>query len=507
MIIRWHVDWVNTNGFIHSLSWAAMNDIQYRMGVSNLYHWLIAFLLLICLCGSAVARLVDSQSRSREVFTPAELNSDLDTMMRTLEEVHPDLYQRTSRAEIAAARRELEASLTSPLTQREFYLFVARLVARFNDGHTNVVQAPEAWRSFLIGGGLVFPFDLKYSVAGLKVARNYSDEPGITAGDVVVSINDSNAKDLFGLFLKEVSGEKPAYRISVVELLLGRFLWFHGVTDPYTIRYRSHSTGRLKTLTIRGLTNQVRVERQRQANPQTVGYRYEVLPGGVGYLEFRAMSGTPPAFRTFLEDVFKQIRDSHTSGLIVDLRKNSGGESAVGEELLSFITDKPYKTADRKEWKVSKPYKEFLGRAELGRQGKEYLNAAEGSVLIYRANLTKPRENPLRFNGPVCFLIGPGTFSSAVMLANAVGDFKLATLIGEETGGVPNEFGETYDFRLPNSGIVVTVSSAVWVRANGDANDRRGVMPDIPSKRTARDLERGVDTVLEFARLWVRQQQ
>lgn len=54
-------------------------------------------------------------------------------------------------------------------------------------------------------------------------------------------------------------------------------------------------------------------------------------------------------------------------------------------------------------------------------------------------------ESP-HFDGPVCFLIGSRTFSSAVMLANGVGDFHLAMLIGEETGGHPTAFGEHMGF-------------------------------------------------------------
>jgi len=215
------------------------------------------------------------------------------------------------------------------------------------------------------------------------------------------------------------------------------------------------------------------------------------------------MSGEPEAFRTFLDDTFRQLSGHAIQGLVVDMRQNSGGDSSVGEELLSYITDKPYKMADRKEWKVSQQYKDYLRESPTDGSASRYRKAAVGEILTYAGQTTKPRDNSLRFKGAVCFLIGPRTFSSAVMLANAVGDFKLATLIGEETGGTPNEFGEVYTFKLPNSGIAVSISSARWVRANGDATDRHGVMPDIAVKASSDDRVRGIDAVLERAREWI----
>jgi C-terminal processing protease CtpA/Prc len=88
-------------------------------------------------------------------------------------------------------------------------------------------------------------------------------------------------------------------------------------------------------------------------------------------------------------------------------------------------------------------------------------------------------------------LIGRQTFSSAVDLADAIKTYKLATLVGEETGGRPNGFGEAYVFRLPKSQLAVSVSSARFIRASGDTADHRGVVPDVaagPSELAASTL-------------------
>lgn len=100
----------------------------------------------------------------------------------------------------------------------------------------------------------------------------------------------------------------------------------------------------------------------------------------------------------------------------------------------------------------------------------------------------------------MCVLIGPQTFSSAADFADAVKTYHLGTLIGQETGGRPNGFGEAYVFRLPRSQLAVSVSSALFVRASGDTSDHRGVVPDVSIAPTAADRQGGRDPVRDTAK-------
>jgi len=448
-----------------------------------------------------------AQSTAEKRFTPEEMSEDLSFMLRTFEEVHPNLYYYTPKTEIDVLKAEIIRSLTKPLTEREFFPMTARLAAKFGDGHTNA-SAPPSRRNYLNNGGLTFPFDIKRTTRGIIVRQSYADNSALGSGDRILSINGVEVDQLFGQLLNEVSGETLAYRTVLVENSFKPMLWTHQIWPPFKIEYESKKTGKRQTETVQGMTSQVLTQRQQGASSQgqNIPYRYQDLAGGIGYLNFRSMGGDRAAFEAFLEVTFKLIKSEKVKGLIVDLRENSGGNSALGESLLSYLTNKPYKMADRKEWKVSRPYREYLkGNPRLGPNPK-YMEAKDGEIIVSKGELRTPPNNSLRFNGQVCFLIGPYTFSSAMMLANAVGDFKLATLIGEETGDPPNSFGEVYSFNLPNSKLSVNVSSAQFVRANGDGKDKHPVLPDIGVTLTENDLERQVDTVLEFAKKWVLQQ-
>lgn len=89
----------------------------------------------------------------------------------------------------------------------------------------------------------------------------------------------------------------------------------------------------------------------------------------------------------------------------------------------------------------------------------------------------------MRFNGPVAVLIGPATFSSANMLANAIKDFKPAVLIGESTAEPADDLGEIFPFMLPETHIVACGAVKMFTRATGDEKDFSGIQPDTGKAR------------------------
>lgn len=449
-------------------------------------------------------------------FTTTELKSDLDFMMQTLQEVHPDLYYYVPKEEFVAFKAELEKQLTEPMTRREFYPFVARLAARLGDGHTSAIYPHEEWKDFVEKDGRVFPFDVDISENGWRVTHSYSHS-NVQPGDWIVTINQRPVSSLYSDFLQMISGEKLTFKRASIERRLQLMLWLHGIHPPFHIEFLKENTGQPFQIEVNGVTmKQIRTQRQNRGGKQKKYYTYRLLEENIGYIDFRSMRDLK-AFEKFLKQTFEQMHETGVRGLIVDLRKNGGGSTTLGRALLSYITDKPYRFVARMEWKVSRQLKQHLRNflpawvrwlplQYVHPMGRKIWTTPEGEIAVWQSEPERPPANPLRFEGPVCVLIGPSTFSSAMKLANAIADFDLATLIGEETGGNPNAFGESYIFDLPNTWLQVTVSTKRFVRANGDAASRGGVMPHIKIEQSVEDLTKGVDTTLEFAKKWILQQ-
>ncbi len=450
------------------------------------------------------------------LYTPGEVRADVDWLFARIEDAHPSPYTVTSKPEMARHRAQLIGDLSRPLPRGAFGPALSRLVARLGDGHTGVWTPEEVW-CHLGAGGRLFPLRLDWDGERVIVdaQRPFFSQGGIAdpaAGAEILAINGYPARPMFERMTEQQSGELPAWRRGQVEAELAVHLYFNGILAPFRVRYRPPG-GQPREVTLEG----ARVERPARS-PARVPATYRELPSRIGYIDFsrldRDLSG---ALASFLERTFTEIRRREVRGLIVDLRRNGGGAEALGGMLLDHVTDRPYTFHGAVVRKASRTWREGLaGQAPwwvpIGLMVRllapadlvEAWRSPDGRVLTFKdAALHRPPPNPLRFHGPVCFLIGPRTFSSAGGLANAIADFKLATLMGEATGQAVNAYGEAILIRLPRTRILASISTSQLVRANGDATTRGPVQPDIEVRQPPTHAG---DAVLERAQAWVLEQ-
>lgn len=77
-------------------------------------------------------------------------------------------------------------------------------------------------------------------------------------------------------------------------------------------------------------------------------------------------------------------------------------------------------------------------------------------------------------------------------------DFKHLTdavVIGEETAGKPNHFGEVRSFQLPGSKLTVAYSTKYFQRTDEDVST---ITPDVKIEMSFADFTKGVDPVYEW---------
>ena len=158
-------------------------------------------------------------------------------------------------------------------------------------------------------------------------------------------------------------------------------------------------------------------------------------------------AGQLPAFGDFEAKVLSTIRSGKMRKLVFDLRFNTGGSSAQFTGLVRKLV----------------------------------------------------AEQSLRSDLKIYCVIGRSTFSSGIL--NAL-DLKLmmgACLLGEQTAGKPNHFGEVRSFTLPKSGIEVRYSTKYFKMME---EDMPTLAPDVVLELSVDDYVNGIDPVLE----WVRKQ-
>ena len=420
-------------------------------------------------------------------MTRADLRKDIETIIQTIESVHYNPYLYTNKQTFLQYRDSLLSTLPPDISAEDAYITLNLLTARLDDGHTQV-RLPAGVKDSLHNSA-VFPF----RTTRLYIAENLSRNHRLQKGDSLISINDRNADSLYRLALS-CNGGLPSSRQSEADDHFYQYLYALGIQSPFRIRYYSMEQHITDTITVAGIPFS---DLRSQAANAWAGkdYYFQRLDKNIAYINFRNMQNIK-AFRQLLDSSFSDIRKRPVTGLIVDLRENGGGDSDLGELLLSYITDKSFRLSAGKYWKVSADYKIFMRSNRKDWSKKEYRtyqSARDGSVLEEKYAAHLPAPNPLRYRGPVFVLTGAGTFSSANMLADAIKTYHLATLIGQPTGEATNDFGEVYTF-TPRICLTVTTTTTFDLGANGNSQALMPVNPDILIKEEA-----GKDNALEYA--------
>jgi len=444
-------------------------------------------------------------------YSPGELKQDLNFLMQTLEQMHPNLYCYTPGSIIAREKKRIEQELTIPMSRIDFYLKVAPLVAMLNDGHTKIYPPYEEYYDFLSKGGLIFPFDLDFREGKAIVAANYSSDSLIASGSELLSINRIPITDISERLLRLISGEKMQGKPGYLEEFFPQLLWLvYKFEQEFEIEFISESDGNKYDSTIRGVDYSTIQSKRKSDAANNVYYSYASFPDEkIGIINLRRFVD-PDQFNVFLRETFTKIQQEKITDLIIDLRENPGGYSDLEDPLLSYLTDKAVINFRHFQIKASRQIKKYYRRTlrwYLKWLPFQYIHptwrkvwiAPEGSLVdIYHAP-EKPAENSLRFKGAVYLLIGPNTYSTAQGFVAKVQDFKLGTLIGEETGGIVSSFGASVPFDLPHTRLWVFVAHKRIYRPSGKF-DGRGVVPDIEVKTSPGDRQKGIDTVLEYTK-------
>ena len=439
--------------------------------------------------GSALMREIHPPLAPSELDRPVPadaLRDDLTLLLQTLDEVHPGAYERLPRETFVRSIDSLAAALDGPRTRRDFFLAVQPVVARLRDGHTSV-QYPSGEESRLQRrGAAAFPLVVSLR-GGHVVARNAAG--GVAAGDTLRAIDGLAGRVWAGRVLGLVSGESAAQQEAFAE---SDFALYHALLDPDggpfgvtvgTVTYR-----------LDGVTlDSVRAARRALGGG---GRRsYATRPDGVGVLTVPTFGVALDRFAAFLDGAVAQARADSARALVVDVRRNPGGDSRNVEALVDRLTAAPYRIASRTEHRRSRQYgrywpKKFIGSRvvrgllhvvpvhRLHPASRRYYAARIGTDVVTDIPLHEPDLGLARFPGPVAVLTSAYSASGAVVLAATVQDHGLGVVVGEETGQWATMHGEPYYFELPNARLLVGVSTYRIVRPSG-SEAPGGVAPDV----------------------------
>jgi hypothetical protein len=221
-----------------------------------------------------------------------------------------------------------------------------------------------------------------------------------------------------------------------------------------------------------------------------------------------------PVLKDYLASSIQDINRQGITNLIIDLRYNGGGETELCKQLLYFLTPRtnlldsrefeynpkvlayydPEKSREIRLWYLKKfgtepPSGQLLRTPDQERPFFYDITDRKSPYYI-------PPDRPV-FSGKIIVLANQDTHSAASLLAGLMQDNRLAVIVGTTTADNPTGPTGMTPFKLPHSGILVSLPTEYDERAlpsNGDI-----LRPDYWVENSMADSEVGRDAVFEKA--------
>jgi len=471
--------------------------------------FLLVFLFVITLKQN-IALPIEEESNETK-YPPEQLIEDLDYLFTTLESIHPDLYFYTPKDTIDLYRNAVIAKLDKPKTLLEFWKLITPVVVKLKDGHTGLYFPYIVRNNYLDNEAALFPFDITADSNRLFIKKNYTSDSLIGINSEILSINNIPVRRILQKMRIYHNGE----RLSFIDLKVSAYFKYYlralyNIEEPYQIDFISVEDGKSFIKSYKGITLTGFKTLSGTENSSVQPYSfYKIDDRKVGVIDFRSMKNLNN-FKTFLDSTFRIILNDSIEDLIIDIRKNGGGNSMLADYLLSHFNEKPYTQATQMDIKVSKQSRKQFRKmifkwytyplypiAYFNSHTRPILFGKKGKIATYKSEPEQHIIDDLFYNGRVYLLTGPMTFSSANILTTIIKCYNMGTIIGEETGGLTIAFGDIIYYELPNTKLRGGCSFKKFYHPCGK-EDNHGVIPDIEIKQNPADVRKGIDSVLEF---------
>jgi len=188
---------------------------------------------------------------------------------------------------------------------------------------------------------------------------------------------------------------------------------------------------------------------------------FEIKNGNIGYL--RVMQFNEKTQREFAKYA-KEMEDRNFSGIILDLRGNPGGYLDASIDMAGYWVKK--------------------GDVIVGERYSDKESKYERS------------EGPAIFNGMLTVvLVNGGSASASEIVAGALRDHDLATVIGEQTFGK----GSVQDFQIFDDGSALKLTVSEWLTPNGVNINEEGITPDVIVEQDFENEKVGEDVMIQKA--------
>ena len=345
----------------------------------------------------------------------------------------------------------------------EYYRLLQQMCARLGDSHTDVDVPPELFLRMYSRP----PVDTRFIEGRVIISAVLDDslrKQGIRPGLEILKVDGlpvrDHAKSRVAPYVAASTPQGLAVATYEFYLLCGPY------GQPVTLEL-ADSLNRTLTRTLRRTVTRILSDRR--------DVEFRILRGNIGYVALNSFGGSrvSAAFDSLLPAIRR------ADALVLDVRRNTGGNSDVGFNILGCLADSAFAIFGWQE-RVYRPLSRARG---LGRRWEGESRAE------WPARASQP------FRGPVAVITGPRTGSAAEDFCVAFDVMGRGEIVGAPTAG---STGQPLNVPLPGGGSL-RVCTLHCTYPDGREYAGVGVEPAVLVHETVRDLRAGRDIVLETA--------
>lgn len=485
--------------------------------MKKIIHLLAISIFVTIFCNTTVVAQVNDTVSGIIQYEKVQLQQDLNYFVGVFRSVHPKPYWYQPTEEFDTALITFRNNLPDSASIAGFYSTLIPFVNAIGDENTRVLFPQSVLHKYIEQQGAFFPFTVKIIDGEVYVKKTFLTNNEIPEGTKIAAINNVGASMILKKMLDLIPGQNKALRMAEIEQSFSLLLWASYQFDaPFELGVRLPNTGIISTFNVQGveakvlgISTDVKKQIQRENIFETTIDKDRNF-AVVKISDYQKLK----ELKKFLSSAFSQVKSSGVQNVIIDVRGNNKEEEAMVDEILKYVTRKPYRHYAAIEAKASPvtrnfyrhDYKSFMKKEKKSVLDKKMITKPYKMVLkgidyestFYAPDLKKPAGGGKSLEGEFYLLVDGGTQNSASVLAAVVQDNKLGLVIGLETGSRASRFKQLYHFILPNTGLECTVPHRYFLRPSS-FDSGFGILPDYTVEPKPEDLANGKDTMVEFA--------
>ncbi|MDO6596883.1 S41 family peptidase [Oceanihabitans sp. 2_MG-2023] len=338
-----------------------------------------------------------------------KLVEDLNQLLETLKE-HPSQFEFIGKDSYEKLVNSQRDKLKDSMSVTEFYQITSPIVASLGCLHTRIVDT----RFFRTPQKYWLPLIVWFDNEKMYAVNNCVENIEMNTGSEILEINGIPSSEIFKTLKSTISADAYNQSFYRGDLNVNFLYYYHsyfGFDSEYKIKFKPYNSEKIITTSFLidepapnykvEINNKPRLSIEINNKSKTAIIKiknFNYFPRGRENIGF---------FKEKIDTYMKQIKDENISKVAFDLRGNRGGNSECTNHILSYIVDKE-------------------------------INFYENNDLNKRRNRTiaiKPKTKDNISNANIYMLTDGRCASATAQMLAVVKHNKLATIVGEETGG------------------------------------------------------------------------